>query len=91
MEQTCFGQTGHAHGGEHSTTELDPSHRTTSPSLGNLKTNESSLTHSSIGLVSRGTPGSVLHFLGEGSLPATRVAVRSTEFETRPDHHLSPS
>ena len=48
--ETSVSQVSHAHGGEHSTTELDPSHKTTSPSLGILKTNESSLTHFRPGL-----------------------------------------
>ena len=36
-QQPGIRQAGHAHRGEHSTSHLDPSHRTKSPSLGNLE------------------------------------------------------
>ena len=36
-QQPGVRQAGHAHRGEHSTSHLDPSHRTKSPSLGNLE------------------------------------------------------
>lgn len=73
--ESSVSQVGNAHGGEHSTTELDPSHRTTSPSLGNLKTNESSLTHSRSSRQAL-EPQAVHQSFGFCEPPATRVAVR---------------
>jgi hypothetical protein len=79
--ESSVSQVCHAHGGEYSTTELDPSHRTTSPSLGNLKTNESSLTRSRSSWLTEQTSGHVAISQKENSpLPATPIAVHSDRF-----------
>ena len=86
----CVSQIGHAHGGEHSTTELDPSHRTTSPSLGNLKTDESSLTHERPRWEAT-EPQAALSLPSSGCIPpATRVAVRATRLKNQSRSSLLP-
>ena len=79
--ESSVSQVCHAHSGEYSTTELDPSHRTTSPSLGNLKTNESSLTRSRSSWLTEQTSGVVaISERDSASSPATPVAVHPDRF-----------
>ena len=70
VKQPSVSQAGHAHRGEHSTSHLDPSHRTQTPSLGKSRT-WVVRTHGTQASVSRGIPGSCR------SPPATRVAVQA--------------
>ena len=70
VKQPSVSQAGHAHRGEHSTSHLDPSPSTQTPSLGKSRT-WVVRTHGTQASVSRGIPGSCR------SPPATRVAVQA--------------